>query len=63
MNYFMYACMGRERRREGMYQNVRVGIHREGDQKFQLFAHVVASNQKRVIKELAKLKGYSTEGT
>ena len=55
--------MGRERRREGMYQNVRVGIHREGDQKFQLFAHVVASNQKRVIKELAKLKGYSTEGT
>ena len=54
MNHFMYACMGRERQGDGMYQNVRMRIHREGDQKFRLFAHVVLPNQKRVLKKLAK---------
>ena len=54
MHRFMYACMGREGRREGMYQNVRMRIHREGGQKFRLLAHIVVPNQKRAVKKLAK---------
>ena len=41
--------------REGMYQNTRLRINREGRQKFRLFAYVIIHNQKRVIKKLAKL--------
>ena len=40
---------------DGMYQNAQLRIHREGGQKFQLFAYVIVRNQKRVIKKLAKL--------
>ena len=51
----MYACMGRERRREGMYQNARLRIHREGGQEFRSFTYVIVPNQKRTIKKFAKL--------
>ena len=41
--------------REGMNQNARLRINREGRQKFRLFAYVIVPNRKRVIKKLAKL--------
>ena len=41
--------------REGMYQNARLRVKREGRQKFRLFAQAIVPNQKRVIKKLAKL--------
>ena len=47
--------MGKEGRREGMYQNARLCTHREGGQKFRLFVYLIVPNQKRVIKKLAKL--------
>ena len=51
INHFVYTCTGRE----GMYQNARLRINREGRPKFRLFAYVIVPNQKRVIKKLAKL--------
>ena len=46
---------GEEGRREGVYQNVRLRIHRKGGHKFRLFAYVIVPNQKRVTKKPAKL--------
>ena len=46
VNHFVYAWMGRE----GMYQNARLHINREGRQKFRLFVCVIVPNQKRVVK-------------
>ena len=46
--------MRREGRKEGMYQNVRMRIHRQGCQKFRLLAHVVVPNKKRALKKPAK---------
>ena len=51
MDHFVCACMGRE----GMYQNARLRINREGRQKFRRFVYVIVPNQKRIIKTFAKL--------
>ena len=46
--------MGKKGRRESMSQNLRLRIHRDGDQKFPYFAYLMAPNQKRVIRKLVK---------
>ena len=58
-NHFVYACMGMEGWREGMYQNVWLRIHRERGQKCQLSAYAKAPNQTRIKKKLATLVKFS----
>ena len=38
MNHFQYGCMGREGRSEGIYQNVRLRVHRGHETR--VFAYV-----------------------
>ena len=46
MNHFVYACMGREGRKKGMYQNVRLRIHRERNLKNSFDANKLAKLKK-----------------
>ena len=41
INHFAYSCMGREGRRDSMYQILRLRIHREGGQKFLVLTYVI----------------------